>query len=199
MSNVLDLSTLSVDNLDPLRKAIRESRNANGDASFMVTWKYDCFQTKLTFAKHVDHLPDCKHSGHFNLRKGIFVRNYGNKQNNARYHRGGIFATLMHEWCHRMQSFAATNGVGEWYWDLSHPHQEELYNTYRPLCEGYYVATDAEEMAAEAFRVLCNCPSGEKWESNQHLLNDWKDFFMNDEVFRLMLDEPFFFNSNEDF
>lgn len=188
MDNVLDLSKLSVNNLNALRKIVRANRDGNGGASFIVTWKHDFLQTKLTFAKHVDYLPDYKHSGHFNLRKGIFVRNYGNKQNNARYHRGGIFATLMHEWCHRMQSFATRNDVGEWYWNLSHPHQDELYKMYRPLCEGYYAATNAEEMAAEVFRVFNGCPSEEPWESSQYLLKDWEDFFTSDEVFRLMLD-----------
>lgn len=187
MNNVLDLSTLSVDNLDPLRKMVRANRDKNGDASFMVTWKHDDLQTKFTFARKVAHVPDPYYSGNFNPRYGIFLRNYGNKQDNARGHRGGILATLMHEWCHRMQSLATSNGVGEWYWDLSHPRQEELYEKYYLPCEGYYAGTAAEEMAAEAFRVLSGCPTGEQWESNPHLLNDWKDFFMGDEVFRPML------------
>jgi hypothetical protein len=184
MSTIIDLSTLSVDNLDLLRKATRENRDENGNSSFMVTWKYDCLQTEFTFAKHADHAPE--YPGHFDSRDGIFVQNYGNKQENARYHRGGIFGTLMHEWCHRMQFFATENGVGEWYWSLSHPRQEELHEKYRSSCKGYYAGTTPEEMAAEAFRVLSGCPSGEEWEANQHLLNDWKDFFMNDEVFSLM-------------
>lgn len=185
--NVLDLSTLSVDNLDALRKIVRANRDKNGDASFMVTWGHDCLQTRLTFAKHVDHVPNYEHSGHFNARNGIFLRNYGNKQDNARYHRGGIFATLMHEWCHRMQSFATSQSMGEWYWDLSHPRQEELYDKYYLPCEGFYAATSSEEMAAEAFRVLSGCPTGELWEVNQDLLDDWRNFFMDEEVFRFML------------
>ena len=187
MNNVLDLSTLSVDNLDALRKMVRANRNKNGDASFMVTWKYDSLQTKVTFAEHADHVPNAYYSGNFHPSYGIFLRNYGNKEKNVIGHRGGIFATLMHEWCHRMQSFATDNGVGEWYWDLSHPRQEELYEKYFFPCEGYYAVTNAEEMAAEAFRVLAGYPSGEPWESNQDFLNDWRDFFTSDEVFRPML------------
>ena len=184
---VLDLSTLSPGNMEPLRKMVRENRDANGDASFMVTWKHYFLQTRLTFARHVDHVPDYTNSGWFDAYNGIFVRNYGGKQKNARHHRGGILATVMHEWCHRIQSFATSNGVGEWYWDLSHPRQEELYEKYYLPCEGYYAGSSAEEMAAEAFRVLSGCPTGEQWESNQYLLNDWRDFFMGDEVFRSML------------
>lgn len=184
---ILDLSTLSVDNLEPLRSAVRENRDGNGDASFMVAWKHDFLATKFTFARKVDHVPNPYYSGNFNPRHGIFLRNYGSKENNARGHRGGIFATLMHEWCHRIQFFATGNEVGEWYWELSHPYQNELYEKYYLSCEGYYAATSAEEMSAEAFRVLSGCPSGEQWESNQYLLNDWKDFFMGDEVFQLML------------
>lgn len=187
MDNVLDLSTLSAGNIDPLRKMVRANRDENRDSSFIVTWKYDSLKTKVTFAKQAEHVPNFQHSGSFHPRYGIFLRNYGNKQGNACAHRGGILASLMHEWCHRMQSFATSNGVGEWYYDLSHPRQEELYDKYKLSCEGFYAATSSEEMAAEAFRLLSGCPTGELWETNQDLLDDWRNFFMDEEVFRFML------------
>jgi len=178
-----DLSSISPDNIEPLRKAVREVRTKNGGVSLWLTWKGE-LGCPLTITSHTSKfISECS-SGTFCTRDGVFIRNYGNKQKNAYYHKGNLTGTIIHEWCHRMQWFATDNAVGDWYWEVSHPEQDALYKKWSSYLEGSYAATSPEEMAAELFRVLKGWQSKEAWEDNQELLQDWMDFFTSDPVFR---------------
>ena len=178
-----DLSSISPDNLEPLRKAVREVRTKDGDASLWITWKGEV-GCPLTIKRHPSEILCDPFSGTFCIQGGVFIRNYGNKQKNAYHHIGGFAGTLVHEWCHRMQWFATSNSIGDWYWKVSHPEQDLLYKKWSGYFEGAYAATAPEEMAAELFRVLKGWRGKEAWEDNQELLEDWMNFFTNDPVFR---------------
>lgn len=178
-----DLSSISPDNLEPLREAVREVRTKDGDASLWLTWKGE-LGCPLTIARHASkNLPEC-FSGTFCTRDGVFIRNYGNKQKNAYHHTAGFAGTIVHEWCHRMQWYATRSAVPRWYKSVSHPEQDLLYKKWSDCLQGTYAATAPEEMAAELFRVLRGWCGKEAWEDNQELLEDWMDFFTNDPVFR---------------
>lgn len=191
MSNLdyFDLSILSVENIQPLKDFVKKVRNQNGDASFKAIWKDPSLQIDISISKDHPALNSGIAGAHvFNRRSkehNIVVRNFGSKQKNAYHHRGGFTGTIIHEWCHAMQVFNATHGIGEWFWDQSHPQQDALYERYRGMCDGFYAAVSPEEMAAEAFRVLNGFCSSELWEKDKNFLADWKDFFTSDEVFAL--------------
>ena len=181
-----DLSTISPDSYDALRNAFKESRNENGDVSLTLTWQGNA-PCPLLISKNPPNVPG-DFAGFYLSNEGMFVKNYGNKRKNELWHRGSIPGTIFHEWCHRIQDLAASNGIGEWYWDNCHPKQDELYNKWSSHLEGFYAAIEPHEMAAEAFRVLKGWRSNEPWEENKELLADWREFFMGDEIFSLMLD-----------
>ena len=97
------------------------------------------------------------------------------------FHRGEHRGTLAHETYHWATARLADASYGEWKWGgVWHPEQEALYDKWKDHCSGFYASTKPEEMGAECFRVLQGCYSGETWEQNQALLEDWKRFFLND-------------------
>ena len=176
-----DLSNISPENLEPLRKAVREVRTQDGGASLWLTWRGE-LGCPLTITKQSKFLAN-NIAGVFRPQEGVVIKNFGSKQKNAHHHIGGFAGTIVHEWCHRMQWFAADNNIGDWYWEVSHPEQDALYNKWSDYLQGAYAATAPEEMAAELFRVLKGWRGKEAWEDNQELLEDWMDFFVSDPVF----------------
>ena len=182
-----DLSNISPGDLEPLRKAVREVRTKDGDASLWLTWRGE-LGCPLTIARHASkNLPE-KNAGTFCTRDGIFIRNFGNKRENAYYHFGGFTGTLIHEWCHRIQWYSTRSVAHGWYRSVSHPKQDLLYKKWSGYLEGTYAAEAPHEMAAELFRVLKGWRDNEPWEENEELLADWREFFMSDPTFSLMMD-----------
>lgn len=178
-----DLSSISPDNIEPLREAVREVRTEDGNASLWINWKGE-MECPLTITRQWTGDLSEPFSGCFSNRNGLFIKNYGSKQKNAYHHPGGFAGTIVHEWCHRMQWFAADNSIGNWYREVSHPEQDLLYKKWSGYLQGAYAATAPEEMAAELFRVLKGWRGKEAWEDDQELLEDWMNFFTNDPVFR---------------
>ena len=178
-----DLSSISPDNLQPLREAVREVRTKDGNVSLWLTWKGEV-GCPLKIIRQPNENLQKPFAGIFSKRNGMFVRNFGNKKQNAYHHSGGLPGTIIHEWCHRIQWFAAENNIGDWYWEVSHPDQDALYKKWVECLKGSYAATSPEEMAAELFRVLKGWRGREAWEVNQELLEDWMNFFISDPVFR---------------
>lgn len=188
-----DLSVLSVDNIQPLRDFVRKMRKPNGGATFKVFWKDPSFYAELNICKNHPSFEPLLHNKFvttgmhdFDIRTkkhSLIVRNFGTKQKNNLHHTGGLVATIIHEWCHAIQCVNAQHGVGEWYWNISHPQQDVLYERYRRMCYPFYASVSAEEMAAEAFRVLNGFTSSAPWEKDEDFLSDWKDFFTSDEIF----------------
>lgn len=182
---MLDLSTINPNDVEPLREIVRKTRDDQRNSCFTVHWKGD-YHCKLFVGKQPPTL-DPKSAGVYLLTyDAILVRNFGNKVYNNMKHRGGLTGTILHEWCHRMQFWCSDESVGDWYWGGHHPVQDELYDKWSGQFQSFYLASNAHEMSAEAFRALKGWRSVEIWEDNQEFLADWRDFFMNDPVFSLL-------------
>lgn len=95
-------------------------------------------------------------------------------------HRGGHVGTLAHEAYHWAAEALCDQGEEGWDWaGTHHPIQEALFEKWKGSCAGFYAGERAEEMGAEAFRVLQGFSSEEEWEQNSELLEDWRQFFMS--------------------
>lgn len=108
---------------------------------------------------------------------------YGSKKNDI-FHRGGILGTIKHEFCHALQYLATTCELPNWYWSYENDQQDELYRKWYDSFGNTYAQKSAVEAAAEAFRVLSGHPHPDEWETNSHLLDDYRKFFENELVFK---------------
>ena len=182
---MLDLSTLSPDNVEPLREVVRKTRDDQRNSCFTVHWKGD-YHCELFIGKQPSIL-DPENSGVYNfIHNLVLVKNFGNKANNKVKHRGGLPGTIFHEWCHRMQFWCSDEWIRGWGYEGNHLQQDELYDKWKHEFKVFYLASSAVEMSAEAFRALKGWRSTEPWEDNQEFLADWRDFFMNDPIFSLL-------------
>ena len=173
-----DLSTFAPNSINPLKEALKEARDLDGIARLHLHWG-GVLQTPLKIGKFGEH----EGAAGWHDGEGIFVKHFGKKMNKE-LHRGGIPGTIVHEWAHAIQWAGSDNSIGDWYWGYEHPGQDLLFERWaEKLKENSYAASEAKEMAAEAYRgVRGFSDPRDLWPEG--FLEDWKIFFCQDECFR---------------
>jgi|13_taG_2_1085334.scaffolds.fasta_scaffold05139_2 hypothetical protein len=154
---------------------------SSGEVGYRYDIVYHIFSIPLLLWR--GEIPGYKGKGHVGLYNGdtiqISVQNLKNSPLT-------VAAVIWHELAHVWQYASVEACLPEWYNHSDNTIQDELYCKWKEEFSYYYAADSALEAAAEVFRFLAGFPSkeGEKWESNESLLKDYKEFFDNQLFFK---------------
>ena len=92
--------------------------------------------------------------------------------------------TIYHEFFHYLQYYGACESIGDWYWEVHNDEQSLIHDKWIEALSTFYAGTKCYEASCEAFRVLAGYTSGEAWESNSKLLDDYLYFFKKNDMIK---------------